>query len=144
MWAVGDVTGVMPFTHVGMYQARIVCADIAGNPARADYSAIPRVVFSDPEITAVGRTEAQARKQKIDFATSRVDLADSIARPWTYEKNPCGALGLLADRERQVLIGAWAVAPLGALFRTGGAASAGPVYQRSAPNPIRRSCCSIG
>jgi len=54
VWAVGDVTGVMPFTHVGMYQARIVCADIAGNPARADYSAIPRVVFSDPEIAAVG------------------------------------------------------------------------------------------
>jgi pyruvate/2-oxoglutarate dehydrogenase complex dihydrolipoamide dehydrogenase (E3) component len=112
IWAVGDVTGVMPFTHVGMYQARVVCADIAGIEARADYSAIPRVVFSDPEIAAVGLTEAQAREQNIEVATSRVDLADSIARPWTYEENPSGALGLLADRKRKVLIGAWAVAPL--------------------------------
>jgi len=112
IWAVGDVTGVMPFTHVGMYQARIACADIAGNPARTDYSAIPRVVFSDPEIAAVGLTEAQARQQNIEVATSRVDLADSIARPWTYAENPSGALGLLADRKRKVLIGAWAVAPL--------------------------------
>ena len=112
IWAVGDVTGVMPFTHVGMYQARIACADIAGNPARTDYSAIPRVVFSDPEIAAVGLTEAQANKQGIDVVSSHVDLADSIARPWTYQENPGGALGLLADRERKVLIGAWAVAPL--------------------------------
>ena len=112
VWAVGDVTGVMPFTHVGMYQARVASADIAGHPARADYTAIPRVVFSDPEIAAVGLTEQQARSQAIDVATSRVALADAIARPWTYQENPGGALGLLADRERKVLIGAWAVAPL--------------------------------
>ncbi len=112
IWAVGDVTGVMPFTHVGMYQARIACADIAGSFARADYSAIPRVVFSDPEVAAVGLTEVQARAQNIEVSTSRVDLADAIARPWTYEENPSGSLGLLADRERKVLIGAWAVAPL--------------------------------
>lgn len=112
VWAVGDVTGVMPFTHVGMYQARIASADIAGRPARADYTAIPRVVFSDPEIAAVGLTEQQARSQEIDVATSRVELADMIARPWTYQENPGGALGLLADRRRKVLIGAWAVAPL--------------------------------
>jgi pyruvate/2-oxoglutarate dehydrogenase complex dihydrolipoamide dehydrogenase (E3) component len=112
VWAVGDVTGVMPFTHVGMYQARIASADIAGKAAHADYAAIPRVVFSDPEIAAVGLTEQQARSQAIDVATSRVELADAIARPWTYQENPGGALGLLADRERKVLIGAWAVAPL--------------------------------
>jgi dihydrolipoamide dehydrogenase len=112
VWAVGDVTGVMPFTHVGMYQARIASADIAGHPARADYSAIPRVVLSDPEIAAVGLTEQQARAEHIDVATSRVELAEAIARPWTYQENPGGALGLLADRRRKVLIGAWAVAPL--------------------------------
>jgi dihydrolipoamide dehydrogenase len=112
VWAVGDVTGVMPFTHVGMYQARVASADIAGTSVRADYAAIPRVVFSDPEIAAVGLTEEQARAQHIDIATSRVELADAIARPWTYQENPGGALGLIADRERKVLIGAWAVAPL--------------------------------
>ncbi len=112
VWAVGDVTGVMPFTHVGMYQARVASADIAGRAARADYAAIPRVVFSDPEIAAVGLTEQRARAEHIDVTTTRVELADAIARPWTYQENPGGALGLLADRERKVLIGAWAVAPL--------------------------------
>ncbi len=112
VWAVGDVTGVMPFTHVGMYQARIVVDAILGNAARARYDAIPRVVFSDPEIAAVGTTTDQARESAIDVSTARVKLAEVIARPWTYEQNPRGELGILADRKRDVLVGAWAVAPL--------------------------------
>jgi len=112
VWAIGDVTGVMPFTHVGMYQARIAVADIAGGTAEADYSAIPRVVFSDPEIAAVGLTQEQAREQDLDVVTSRVSLPEVIARPWTYERDPRGELGLVADRGRGVLVGAWAVAPL--------------------------------
>jgi pyruvate/2-oxoglutarate dehydrogenase complex dihydrolipoamide dehydrogenase (E3) component len=66
IWAVGDVTGVMPFTHVAKYQAQIAVADIAGETARADYTAVPRVVFSDPGVAAVGMTEAQARAAGID------------------------------------------------------------------------------
>jgi pyruvate/2-oxoglutarate dehydrogenase complex dihydrolipoamide dehydrogenase (E3) component len=112
MWAIGDATGVMPFTHVGMYQARIAAADIAGRQARADYTAIPRVVFSDPEIAAVGLTAEQARERGIDVASAHVALADAIARPWTFERDPRGDLGVLADRERGVLVGAWALAPL--------------------------------
>ena len=112
VWAVGDVTGVMPFTHVGKYQARIACADIAGRPARADYRAIPRVVFSDPEIAAVGLSEERARAEGLAVATARVHLPEAIARPSTYERDPRGDLGLVADRERGVLLGAWAVAPL--------------------------------
>jgi dihydrolipoamide dehydrogenase len=112
VWAIGDVTGVALFTHVGKYQARIAAADILGQPARADYRAIPRVVFSDPEIAAVGLTEEQAREQGIDAIAASVELPNEIARPWTYEEHPRGSLGLVADREKQVLIGAWAVAPL--------------------------------
>lgn len=112
IWAIGDVTGVMPFTHVGMYQGRIACADIAGQAAHADYTAIPRVVFSDPEIAAVGLTEQQAVEQGIDITTARVGLADAIARPWTYEKDPRGEIAVLADRERGTLIGTWIVSPL--------------------------------
>lgn len=112
VWAIGDVTGVMQFTHVGMYQGRIAAADIAGEQPRASYDAIPRVVFSDPEIAAVGLTEGRAREQGIELATSRIKLREQLARPWTYEEDPRGELGLLADRERQVLVGAWAVAPL--------------------------------
>ena len=112
VWAIGDVTGVMPFTHVGMYQGRIAAADIAGEEARASYDAIPRVVFSDPEIAAVGLTAERAQAQGIELASSRIELREVLARPWTYEQDPRGELGLLADRERQVLVGAWAVAPL--------------------------------
>src|SRR5918999_3072456 len=112
VWAIGDVTGVMPFTHVGMYQARVVVDDIAGKSRAADYGAIPRVVFCDPEIAAVGLTEQRARAQGMEVATARVSLPDVIARPWTYEKDPRGELGIVADIQRGRLVGAWAVAPL--------------------------------
>jgi dihydrolipoamide dehydrogenase len=112
IWAIGDVTGVMPFTHVAKYQARVACADITGSSACADYGAVPRVVFCDPEVAAVGLTETGARERGIEVATARVVLSDEIARPWTYERDPRGELGVLADRRARVLVGAWAVAPL--------------------------------
>ncbi len=111
VWAVGDVTGVSLFTHVGKYQGRVAAADIAGEEVRADYSAIPRVVFSDPEIAAVGLTTEQAREQGIDVVEGRSDLRQ-VARTETYGKDLRGQLGVLADRERRVLVGAWAVGPL--------------------------------
>ncbi len=111
LWALGDVTGVALFTHVAMYQGRIVADNILGKERRADYRGIPRVVFSDPEIAAAGLTEEQAKEQGIEVATATVELPNAIARPWTYEENPRGQLGLVADRGRRVLVGAWAVAP---------------------------------
>ncbi len=60
----------------------------------ADDTAVPRVVFTDPEVAA------------------HIRLAEQIARPWTYETEPRGELAIVADRRRKVLIGAWAVAPL--------------------------------
>jgi dihydrolipoamide dehydrogenase len=111
LWALGDVTGVALFTHVAMYQARVVADNILGTPRRADYTGIPRVVFAQPEIAAVGVTAEQARRAGIDIATTELDLPEALARPWTYETNPTGTLGLIADRARRVLIGAWAVAP---------------------------------
>jgi dihydrolipoamide dehydrogenase len=86
--------------------------NILGGDGRTNYRGIPRVVFSDPEIAAAGLTEEQARKQGIDVAISVLDIPKSLARPWTYEKAPRGHLGLVADRERGVLVGAWAVAPM--------------------------------
>jgi dihydrolipoamide dehydrogenase len=112
VWAIGDVTGVLPFTHVAKYQARIVVADISGRPAKADYSAVPRVVFSDPEVAAVGLTEAQAAEQGIDVVSEHVELGATIARPVTYETDPRGELCVIAEPKRRVLVGAWAVAPL--------------------------------
>ncbi|MEO6715167.1 MAG: NAD(P)/FAD-dependent oxidoreductase [Mycobacteriales bacterium] len=112
LWAVGDVTGVMPFTHVGMYQARVAAANILGTPRNASYEGIPRVVFGDPEVAAVGLTAQQAREGGHQVLTSELDLGASIARPWTYEKDPRGTLGLVADAREHRLLGAYAVAPL--------------------------------
>jgi pyruvate/2-oxoglutarate dehydrogenase complex dihydrolipoamide dehydrogenase (E3) component len=112
VWAAGDCTGVMLFTHVAKYQARVAIADMLGRPVSADYRAIPRVIFTDPEVAAVGLTEAQAREAGHDVATARIDLPGSIARPYTYEQNPRGELCVIVDRRRRVMLGAWAVAPL--------------------------------
>jgi dihydrolipoamide dehydrogenase len=112
IWAVGDVTGEMPFSHVAMYQGRIVVADIQGTSARADYRAVPRTVFCDPEVAAVGLSESAARDAGVDGVTATVKLRDSITRPWTYETDARGELSVIVDRERRLLVGAWAVAPL--------------------------------
>jgi pyruvate/2-oxoglutarate dehydrogenase complex dihydrolipoamide dehydrogenase (E3) component len=112
VWAIGDVTGTAAFTHVAKYQGRIAAMNILGHPATADYRAVPRVTFTDPEVAAVGLTEAEARAQGIDAVGVTIDLPGAIARPYTFEENPHGKLGVVVDAEREVLIGAWAVAPL--------------------------------
>ncbi|OMH24797.1 pyridine nucleotide-disulfide oxidoreductase [Tersicoccus phoenicis] len=111
LWAIGDVTGVMPFTHVAKYQGRIAADAILGQAHPATYAGIPRVVFSEPEVAASGLTRQQAVQRGIRTTGTELDLADAIARPWTYEQNPRGHLGLLADAEKKVLIGAWAIGP---------------------------------
>ncbi|MHA7156203.1 dihydrolipoyl dehydrogenase family protein [Arthrobacter sp. TMN-50] len=111
-WAIGDVTGIMPFTHVAKYQGRIVADAILGRPHPATYDGIPRVVFADPEIAAAGLTHDEAEHHGIRTAATELDLANAIARPWTYEQDPRGHLGLLADADRKILIGAWAVGPM--------------------------------
>ena len=66
------------------------------------------MVFADPEIAAVGLTAARS----MAAATAEISVADTVDQSWTYERDPRGAVGLLADRDRRVLAGAWAVAPL--------------------------------
>jgi pyruvate/2-oxoglutarate dehydrogenase complex dihydrolipoamide dehydrogenase (E3) component len=112
VWAIGDVTGVAAFTHVAKYQGRIAAADILGQEAKADYRAVPRVIFTDPEVAAVGLTEAQALEQELAVVTATIDLPTSIARPYTFQQTPTGTFGVVVDSTRQVLVGAWAVAPL--------------------------------
>ena len=59
LWAIGDVTGIWPLTYVGKYQGRVAAANILGHGAEANYDAVPRVVFTDPQAAAVG--EARGR-----------------------------------------------------------------------------------
>lgn len=103
LWAIGDVTGVAAFTHVGKYQARIAARNILGHTASADYRAIPRVVFTDPQVAAVGRAE--------DRVSGTVELA-GVARTSTYTREYAerpGFLTLVSDGEK--LTGAYAVGP---------------------------------
>jgi pyruvate/2-oxoglutarate dehydrogenase complex dihydrolipoamide dehydrogenase (E3) component len=113
VWAAGDCTGVMLFTHLAKYQARIAMADMAGRPVVADYRAIPRVIFTDPEVAAVGMSEEQARDAGLDVAVAKLDLpSGGVARVYTYERDPRGEMTLIFDRGSRTMVGAWAVAPL--------------------------------
>ena len=94
------------------YQGRIACGTSSARRRQADYRAVPRVIFTEPEVAPVGLTEADAREQGIDVVSATIDLPTSIARPYTYEEDPTGTFGVIVDRERGVLVGAWAVAPL--------------------------------
>jgi len=114
VWAAGDVTGVAMYTHVASYQARIVVADILGKPRVADYTDIPRVTFTQPEVASVGITDPKTAPDGMDVVTARTELSD-IARTETYGRGYTGALCLLADRHDKVLVGAWAVGVYGGL-----------------------------
>jgi pyruvate/2-oxoglutarate dehydrogenase complex dihydrolipoamide dehydrogenase (E3) component len=101
------------FTHVALYQAAIVAADLRGKaPSPADYSAVPRVVFTDPEVAAVGLTEAGARAAGIDAAITMKALPVTF-RGWLHGPGNTGFIKLVADRAKGTLVGATAVGPHG-------------------------------
>ena len=109
VWAVGDVTGKGAFTHVAAYQARLCVADILGRPRpEADYRALPRVTFTEPEIGSVGLTEAQARRGGGAMTVLR-DSITASARGWIHRGE--GFVKLVARDD--VLVGATAMGPYG-------------------------------
>lgn len=113
VWAVGDVTGKGAFTHVAMYQARIAVADILGRPHEpADYRAVPRVTFSDPEVGSVGMTEEEALRHGLGVSVGRASVASS-ARGWIHKAGNEGVIKLVVDNRREVLVGALSAGPAG-------------------------------
>lgn len=113
LWAVGDVTGVGAFTHVSMYQAAIAVADVLGeDPEPADYRALPRVTFTDPEVGSVGLTEAQAREQLSSVRVGRAQVP-STARGWIHKAGNHGLIKVVEDADRGVLVGATSAGPAG-------------------------------
>ncbi len=113
LWAVGDITGKGQFTHVAMYQADVVVRDILdqGGPP-ADYRALPRVTFTDPEVGAVGLTEAQAVERGIRVRTGVTDLPSS-SRGWIHKTGNDGLIKVVEDADRGVLVGATSAGPAG-------------------------------
>ncbi len=111
VWALGDITGKGAFTHMSMYQAGIVVSGILGHPASpAEYHAVPRVTFTDPEIGSVGLTEAQAREQGLDVTTGWAAIPES-ARGWIHKAGNDGFIKLVAAGG--VLAGATSAGPAG-------------------------------
>jgi pyruvate/2-oxoglutarate dehydrogenase complex dihydrolipoamide dehydrogenase (E3) component len=103
LWAIGDVTGIFPLTHVGKYQGDVVAANILGNPREAHYDAVPRIAYTDPQAAAVGAAD--------DVFSASARLAE-IAKTETYTRayaESNGYLTLISDGER--LTGAHALGP---------------------------------
>jgi pyruvate/2-oxoglutarate dehydrogenase complex dihydrolipoamide dehydrogenase (E3) component len=103
LWAIGDVNGLWPLTHVGKYQGDVVAANILGDPLKANYEAVPRVTFTDPQAAAVGAAAARF---------SAMVPVSGVAKTATYTRayaESNGFLTLLSEGER--LTGAYALGP---------------------------------
>lgn len=113
LWAVGDITGEGAFTHVAVYQGRIAAADILGLPHDPpDYSAVPRVTFTDPEVASVGLSEDEAKKKGHSVRIGLANTASS-ARGWIHGPGAeHGVIKLVADADKEVLIGASIMSPV--------------------------------
>ena len=94
LWAIGDVPGIWKLTHVGKYQADVAAANILGQSREANYEAVPRVVFTDPQAAAVGATEAS-----LISSVLLKDVAKTAAYTRAYAESN-GFLTLLSDGER--------------------------------------------
>jgi pyruvate/2-oxoglutarate dehydrogenase complex dihydrolipoamide dehydrogenase (E3) component len=112
VWSVGDVTGKGAFTHLAVYQGRIAAADVLGQDHRpADYSAVPRVTFTDPEVASVGLTEAKALEAGHRVRTGVAATAAS-ARGWIHGPGAeHGVAKLVADADQGVLLGGSVMGP---------------------------------
>jgi dihydrolipoamide dehydrogenase len=103
LWAIGDVTGIWPLTHVGEYEGDVVAANIAGDRRPANYEAVPRVTYTDPQAAAVGTVEAEYS------ATARISEVPKTATYTHAYAESNGFLTLLSDGKR--LTGAYGLGP---------------------------------
>ena len=103
LWAVGDITGIWPLTHTGKYQGEVVASNILGEPREANYEAVPRVVFTDPQAAAVGATDGRFSGTA---RLSELPKTETYTRAYAESK---GFLTLLSDGQH--LTGAYALGP---------------------------------
>ena len=113
LWAIGDITGKGAFTHMSMYQANVAIRDLTDEDGPwADYRAVSRATFTDPEVGSVGMTEKQARDAGLNVGVGIAKLQES-SRGWLHKVGNEGVIKVVADLDREVLVGATAVGPSG-------------------------------
>ena len=126
IWAAGDATGELLFTHVGTYEAELVVDDILGGPRPRDYRVVPRVTFCDPEIASVGLTEREALDAGHEVRTGVAQIADNERS--SIDGRPAGLVKLVSDARSGELLGGHIVAEnAGSLIHEVVAAMAGLV-----------------
>jgi pyruvate/2-oxoglutarate dehydrogenase complex dihydrolipoamide dehydrogenase (E3) component len=110
--AVGDCNGLAPFTHMGKYQGRLAGDVILGREVEdlADHGVVPRVTFTDPQVCAVGPTEAEARRAGVDPRVVTTPTG-AVAGAYIQGNDIGGTSQLLVDETRQVVIGATFTGP---------------------------------
>ena len=111
IWAMGDISGKAMFTHVGIYQSTIIANQIMGkSQIIPDFEALPRVTFTDPEVAAVGITQAHAEEQGLSVAIALKQMPSTF-RGWLHTVGNQGIIKLVIDEEKKVLLGATVVGP---------------------------------
>jgi pyruvate/2-oxoglutarate dehydrogenase complex dihydrolipoamide dehydrogenase (E3) component len=103
VWAIGDVTGIWPLTYMSKYQGRVVASNILGRPREADYSAVPRVIFTDPQAASVGEADGP-----LSVTVSMAEVPRTSTYTRAYNTKP-GFVTLISDGQR--LTGAYALGP---------------------------------
>jgi dihydrolipoamide dehydrogenase len=103
LWAIGDVNGLWPLTHVGKYQGEVVAANILGTPRKANYEAVPRVVYTDPQAASVG---AAADRFSATVPITEIAKTATYTRAYADDK---GFLTLVSNGQQ--LTGAYALGP---------------------------------
>jgi dihydrolipoamide dehydrogenase len=112
LYAIGDCNGRAPLTHMGKYHARVAADVIRGRAVadRASAAAVPRVTFTDPQVCAVGLTEAQARERGIPVRVATYDTG-AVAGAYVQGRDIAGTAKIVVDEPRRVVVGATFTGP---------------------------------
>jgi pyruvate/2-oxoglutarate dehydrogenase complex dihydrolipoamide dehydrogenase (E3) component len=112
LYAIGDCNGLAPLTHMGKYHARIAAASILGRQVAdvASHAAVPRVIFTDPQVCAVGLTEAQARAAGLNVTVVRTATGE-VPGAYVQGNGIAGTCQLVIDDDRRVVVGATFTGP---------------------------------
>jgi dihydrolipoamide dehydrogenase len=112
LYAIGDCNGLEPFTHMGKYHGRVAAAAILGKDVAdmASDGVVPRVTFTDPQVCAVGRTEAEARAAGLRVTAVRTPTGD-VPGAYTQGNGVAGTSQRVIDNDRRTVVGATFTGP---------------------------------